>query len=485
MSMNLLDVPFYLLFFATLAYVAVTRGYYLVLVVSNLMERLEEAFRQDSQDLELVLHSRFTIPVSVLLHSDGPDESTLSWSLDSLLHLNYPEYEVIVVYDRPEQPLSPAFLERYGLAEQTYFFSRILPTRQLRSLLRSRLFNQLTVVVKESDTEWDAFNAGINLSRYRYVLPVSASMRLEPNALLNLIRPALNNPREVMAVSAPVAVHLPNEDDPSSTIPQLLFWPPSSLAATLQRYVEKRLWLALQLLEQLRNSLMHRFAWRHRRLLVGGLGGLWGDCELVLWRKDMLLQLGGFASGGALELSLRLYHHCCKQAVPCQLRGINEAVARQDAVKTLHEFIIRRGRAWLNLRSTMRKHRKWMLSWEYGKEYKRDFGLLGVTVLPFLGLEAAVGHWVELAVFTLLPLGALCGALPWEAFLLLFAIMAGTSLLAGLLSLNLYLRHDHQPTPRRLATLLFAAVVDYLGFQQLCKALKIPFAKKQHQIAPL
>lgn len=463
--MNLLDIPFYLIFAACLTYVLITRGYYMLTILYNLFQRFEDQQRQENQDVEMILHSRFTIPISVILHHQQ-NEGELMRTLQSLVTQHYPEFEIIVVIDDHESQLSDTLINQYQLRQVCHLFSKIIPTRQVHTIYRSEKIQQLMVVVKDPDTEADALNVGINLARFRYFLPLPAGIVLKEDALLNLIRPALINPKEILAVSAPIALkpyfHIP------TTASKWQHW---------LQLMKQRLWIALQTLEQLRHTLMHRFSWRQRRLVVGGLGGGFGDLEIVLWRKDMLLQLGGFSNGGAMDASLRLYEHCIRQALPCQLCGITEAVAWQSPAEDLYRFSSERQQAWQMLRWTLHKHRNWILNWTHDREYRRDYGPLGVIMLPILALEANLGPWLEVAAFTLVPIGCLCGAIPWSAFFWLITFYIGTSLFMSLLALHGLVRSQKTLKVAELWMLILAGCLDYLGFQQLCKLVKLTPAK--------
>lgn len=460
--MNLLDIPFYLTFVVCLVYVVVTRGYYLLMVAHNLKQRFEDLQRQESQDTEMILHSRFTIPISLIVYHDK-SEALLHETLQSLVVQKYPEFEIIVMMESALAPISDETLKQYQLKPSCHLFSKIIPTRQVQGILQSGIYNNLKFVIKESDTYADAINLGTNLARYRYVLPLESGIILENEALLKLIQPALANPKETLAVSTPVA----------------LAGLPTSPGSGGWREFRQHLWLSLQTLEQLRNSLSHRFSWRQRRVLVGGLGGIWGDKELVMWRKDVLLNLGGFANGGALEFSLRLYQSCIRQALSCQLWGITEAVAWTRPTTDMQHFLAERSQAWGNLRATLYKHRKLLLNFQHGQEYRRDFGVLGSLVLPFLALETRFGHWCELACFTLVPIGCLCGALPVSSFFFLVTLLIGTSWLISLLSLNAIVRTQQQLQVKELWLYILGGFVDYLGFQQLVKFFQLRLLRRQ------
>ena len=78
------------LLLTNLSYVALV----LVAFVENGVRRHEEA----SQDFDVLGESRFTIPVSVVVAAYNEETAIVS-TVDSLLDLEYPEFEVIAVND--------------------------------------------------------------------------------------------------------------------------------------------------------------------------------------------------------------------------------------------------------------------------------------------------------------------------------------------------------------------------------------------------
>src|SRR5688500_12391070 len=117
---------------ACFAYLVVTNLGYVAFVCVSCVETMVRRHDRDSQNFQVLAHSRFTIPVSVVLPAYN-EEQVIVASVRSLLALDYPEFEVIVVndgsQDRTLDRITEAFqLEQYDVPMRTTF-----PTEPIRA----------------------------------------------------------------------------------------------------------------------------------------------------------------------------------------------------------------------------------------------------------------------------------------------------------------------------------------------------------------
>lgn len=81
-----------------LGYLLLTNLVYVALVAVAAVENGVRRHEAASQDYEVLAASRFTIPVSVIVAAYDEETAIVS-TVESLLALDYPEHEVIVVND--------------------------------------------------------------------------------------------------------------------------------------------------------------------------------------------------------------------------------------------------------------------------------------------------------------------------------------------------------------------------------------------------
>jgi cellulose synthase/poly-beta-1,6-N-acetylglucosamine synthase-like glycosyltransferase len=266
--------------------------------VVTLVEALRAgARRDDTADVhEPLAVSRFTIPVSVIVAVEDHWEM-LPRTIQTLLDLTYPEFEVIVVADGLDGDVFERLTGEWGLDAKEFFYRHSIETATVGRIYRARLDSRLTLVDKAPAGRADALNCGANLARFRYLCTVPSDVRAEADALLRVMSPALRDPAGVLGVTSHVERR------------------PDGLSARRSRDVARAagtaagdsMWTRItgswQHLGSLRALMDSRLVWRK-------LGGEIGPHESVaVWRRDALIQLGGFSRTAAdadLDMMCRL-----------------------------------------------------------------------------------------------------------------------------------------------------------------------------------
>jgi cellulose synthase/poly-beta-1,6-N-acetylglucosamine synthase-like glycosyltransferase len=232
---------------------------------------------------EALAVSRFTIPVSVVVPLTG-DSGRVSHAVESLLGLNYPELEVIVVADTTAAAALDALREQWSLEPKEIFYRRTLETAAVHRIFSSERDARLVVVEKARGGRADALNCGTNIARFRYIVSVDPEVSFDRDALLRLMAPAMRDPGAVLAVTSYVerqgaTVVRRGKDD----------W--TRAGDDYQRLASIRSWMA------------SRLAWHQLRC------GLPPRDGVTAWRRDAVLEFGGFslkATDAELDLLVRL-----------------------------------------------------------------------------------------------------------------------------------------------------------------------------------
>ena len=131
----------------------------------------------------------------------------------SLLALDYPEFEVIVVNDgstddtlEGSSPRSSSFPSRR--------LARGRPERARRALLPLGRRHAAARGGQANGGKADALNAGLNHSRYRYVCGVDADMVFAPDALTRAMREIAGDPEHVVGLTS----YFENARDPARVL---------------------------------------------------------------------------------------------------------------------------------------------------------------------------------------------------------------------------------------------------------------------------
>ena len=110
--------------------------------------------------------SNYVPPVSLLVPAYN-EELTIIENVRSLLALNYPEYEVIVVNDGSKDHTFQVMIEEFKLELIQPVVSNHIRTQKVRGIYHNPEYPSLYFIDKENGGKADSLNAGINLSHYR------------------------------------------------------------------------------------------------------------------------------------------------------------------------------------------------------------------------------------------------------------------------------------------------------------------------------
>lgn len=155
---------------------------YVALIIYSFMEHL--AYLQDTDVTFSNAYAQDdTLPLVTLIVPAFNEEPVIAHALQSLIELDYPDYEIIVVDD--------------GSTDGTYEVASRFAQRSLRIPVR--------VVTKRNGGKADALNTGIALARGEFVLCMDGDTKLSRNALRALVR-HFDDPR-VGAVAGNVKVY--------------------------------------------------------------------------------------------------------------------------------------------------------------------------------------------------------------------------------------------------------------------------------------
>ena len=264
--------------------VTVALGYLIIVAAAAVAGAIARGGRRERavDAYEALAVSRFTIPVSVILPVSG-DGAEASAAIAALLTLNYPEIEVVAVVDSGS-PVLETLRREWSLGPKEFFYRRTLETAPVERIFGSERDHRLLVVEKAAAGRADALNCAANLARFRYVVSIEPGVAFDRDALLRLMAPALRDPGAVLAVTSYIErqgekVARRGTDE----------W--TRAGDDYQRLASIRSWMA------------SRLAWHQLRCGLPPLDGV------TAWRRDALLELGGFSLRAAdpeLDLLVRL-----------------------------------------------------------------------------------------------------------------------------------------------------------------------------------
>ncbi len=381
-------------------------------------------------------------PPIALLAPAYNEAQTIENSTRSLLALDYPDFEVIVINDGSKDDTLAVLQRAFSLEPAARDYHTTLAHCPIREVYRSATYDRLVVLDKVNGGKADALNAGLNLARAPIVCSMDADSVLEPDALLRAVQPFVEDPQHVVATGG--TVRIAN----GCTIRE---------GRVVDIGLPRNIWALLQTIEYLRAFLLARLAWSR----IGALTIVSG--AFGLFRRSVLLEIGGYAAktvGEDMELIVRLHRHFRERGLPYRIAFVPEPVCWTEAPETLAVLARQRARWHRGALETFFKHRVMLFNPRYGR--------VGMVGLGQVFLFDILGPIVELFGYALMPVMWLLGILSLDYFLAYLALtfVLGVAISIGSLAIE---EAELRRFPRALdlVKLAAAAVLENFGYRQL------------------
>ncbi|CAN5880941.1 glycosyltransferase [soil metagenome] len=424
----------------TVYFVAVNTIYLVQMLVAwrAVRRRLRTIALEDFRDIR---ESGLAPPISLVVpaYNEG---ITIIESVRSLLALRYPKLEVVIVNDGSGDDTLELLIAQFGLRLTPRVYWQRIRSKPVRGIYWSPAYPGLWVLDKVNGRKADAVNAGINLASAPYVCVVDGDSLLERDAMAAIMNAVLPRPAETVAAGG--AVRIVNGCAVSQTGIIRVGTPRSFLGTS-------------QVLEYLRAFLFGRVAWSELEslMIVSGAFGV--------FRKDVLVEIGGFRHdtiGEDMDLVVRMHRHLRTAGRTYRIAFAPDPVCWTECPETLGGLRHQRERWQRGLGETLH-HNHEMLA-------DRRFGRIGLVAMPYLMAFEYLAPLVEVAGFSILPVGWALGLLDGSLFLLFVCASLAYGLclsLATLLLEELSFRRYREPGD--LLRLTGAAVLENFGLRQL------------------
>lgn len=380
-------------------------------------------------------------PVAVLAPAFN-EEVTIVESVRSLLALQYPDFEVIVINDGSKDATLQRMIDHFGLTPVDRYHDLIVAHQPIRGLYASPRIPRLLVIDKENGGKSDALNAGINLARAPLFCSIDADSLLESDALLRAVRPFVEEPVLTIAVGGTIRIANGSRID---------------AGRVLDVRLPRRFLPLVQIIEYLRAFLMARLALGQMQALMV-ISGAFG-----MFRRDRAVEVGGYSHGTVgedMELVVKLHRHMRDLRVPYRVEFIPEPVCWTEAPESLTILGRQRARWQRGSLETFFRHKDMVFNTRYGRIGMIGFGqVLIVDVL---------GPVIEVLGYLLVPLLWALGLLSIDYLLAFIAITFTLGIFVSVATLILEeIQLKRFPKARDLAILTAVAVVENFGYRQL------------------
>ncbi len=429
-------------------YVAFVTVYFVVFAVFHSwllamagIETRRHTGRLRETSLRRTVRSPLTPPISILVPAFNEAAGIVD-SVRSLLALEYPKFEIVVVSDGSSDETLERLVGAFDLERLRRPPPPFVSHKPIRAVHGPRGRLNLLVLDKENGGKADALNAGINFAEYPLVCAIDADSVLEQDALVKAAMPFLDDPVGTVASGGLVRVANGCRVERGRVMEAAL--PRTALPM-------------FQVVEYLRAFFGARTGWSavNGLLIVSGAFGL--------FRKDAVVSAGGWSTdtvGEDMELVVRLHQTMRDQGRPDRIVYVPDPVCWTEAPESTRVLRRQRRRWQRGSAETLLMHARML-----GNPRYRTTGLLA---MPALLLFELLGPAIELSGYVVAIIAFLTGTLTGDTFLLFLAI----SVLYGLiLSFGAIAIEDasfgRHPGWDQLGRIMLFATLENAGYRQL------------------
>jgi len=438
----------YSVFLISLVYFVALTVYYMFLAVVASLEGAKKELEGAGEDYSLVYFSTFKIPVSFVIPARN-EEEWIADSLKSILNLNYPEFEVIIVNDGSTDNTLAVLDSILKLRQIDTIYAKHYRDGVVRRMLKSDNYPKVTVIDKEAgNKKAGAVNAGLNIAKNRYVCVIDADTVLERDSLLKVMAQIEKDPDRIIGAGSYFGLvnGLKVKD---GTVMEYNF-PYNPI-------------IAYQNIEYMRSLIGNRMAWSRYNATPNVAGGF------GIWRRDILYELGGYSKDYTcedLEFTFRAQDYAAKN--------------REKGYRILMlPYYVGWTEGPSNIRSLISQRNRWQrvvieTSWEYKyMTFNPRYGYFGFLTMPYYIIYEVFGVFAEIVSVAFVAFGAFSGVLNWNVFLAFFLFMLLSQAFTSLLCILTFMEGERLFKVRYILYLISLTLVEFLWYRWIISIAKL------------
>lgn len=452
----------YAVFIVSLGYFFILTVYYLFLALIGSYEEARRLLTGEGENYSLAYFSRMRIPVTFVMPAHN-EEEWISDSLKSILNLNYPEFEVIVVNDGSTDGTFGILNELLKLTPVDAMYIKHYKDGRVRGILKSELYPNVTVIDKDKgNKKAGALNAGLNIAKYDYVCGIDADTILERDALLKVMAQVEREPDKVIGVGSYFG---------------LVNGFKIKNGAIMERSFSYNPIIAYQNMEYIRSFIGNRLAWSKYNATPIVAGGF------SVWRKDVLYELGGYSADFTCEdaeFTFRAHDYLVKNKKKgYKIIMLPFYVGWTEGPSNIVSLIMQRNRWQRVIDETVWRY-KYML-------FNPRYGLFAFLVMPYFVLYECLGVFAEVFGIAVVGAGWAAGIIQWNVFLAYFLFMLLAQTFTSLLSILGFVEGQRIFRIKYIVYLILLAFTEFFFYRWILSIAKITgtmdylFSKRSHE----
>ena len=429
-----------------MAYTLVLSFIYIFQFVISFIKIKEDTKVGRSSDYEKYAESENLLPISLIIPAYNEEEHIVQ-NVKSLMKMNYPEFELIVVNDGSTDKTHTEMIDAFSLYPIESAHIRYIETSKVRNVYYNVKYPNLIYVDKENGGKSDALNAGMNASSYPLFACLDADSRLEKDSLLRLGSEFIKDTTTVVAGGL---VRIANGAVIRDGVFESFKLP--------EKAIEK-----FQIVEYFRSFLSGRTSWgmTNSMLIVSGAFGV--------FKKQAVVDVGGYKTdtiGEDMEIVVRIHEHMLRNRIKYRVKFCEEAICWTQGPMELGDVRTQRRRWQVGLMDTLLHYKRLFLNPLY-----KSVGLFAVPYNWFFELLGAV---VEAFGYFIIPFSLIIGELNPFFFVTYFllATMLGIIISFGGLILEQYTKRGVM-TSKQCMQLALYGILENFGYRQMITVFRV------------
>jgi len=368
--------------------------------------------KNNDHQLDLLASSPMAPGITILAPAFNEGLTIIS-NVRSLLTLNYPRYEIVLINDGSTDNTMQLLIDEFKMVVVEYAYNAKIRTQPVKKIYKSTdpAYSSLLVIDKvNGKSKADAVNAGMNIATFNYFVCTDVDCILHKDTLLELIKPVMQEEgKRVIAIGATLRIANSCEFDEGV---MTRMRPPRQL---LPRFQE---------VEYIRSFVLGKMGWSYINCVPNVSGGL------GLFDKEVAIRSGGYdhsSFGEDMELLTRMCRYAHDNHIDYSIRYIPKTLCWTEAPSTLKIFNRQRTRWSRGLAQLIYAHFGMFMNPRYGK--------MGLIIFPFNFFFELLAPLIEFTGVVSYIVLAIMGRINWPYAVLLLLFVYTYSVMITTISI--------------------------------------------------
>ena len=374
---------------------------YVVLVfLSYRAQKKMSATMPDDESLKYLMQGSPLLPKVSIIAPAFNEEVTIIDNVNSLMQIDYPNYDIIIVNDASTDHTLELLINNYSLVEVPFDVTMKVPSKPIKRVLQStdKRYSKLIVVDKEhGGRKSDGSNAGINVCNSKYFVCTDVDCIIEPMALYRMIWLVINSHLPMIGVSATMLMSNNCVVENGRVVEPAV---PDSIIPMFQQ------------LEYLRSYIIGKLGWSVINALPNISGGF------GLFDLEVVVKSGGYdpkSMAEDVDMLLRMVTYMKNCGQNFSVAQVPKVCCWTDGPGNIRQLFRQRVRWARGLCEIVSHHRKLFCNPHYGP--------IGMFTLPYIYVFEFIAPILEMGGIIFLIWLLIFGGINWATAISLFLMI--------------------------------------------------------------